>query len=101
MSSRHGECCGPSGQAQLGVRILRGLDAVAGQLAIFHRMATTTTSEHIEVDGVPALLNTLAGALLSVMSFTIDEGQILRIEVLSDPERLTEVSSSSEISCGC
>lgn len=97
MSSRHGECCGPSGQAQLGVRILRGLDAVAGQPAIFHRMATTTTSEHIEVDGVPALLNTLAGALLSVMSFTIDEGQILRIEVLSDPERLAEVSSSSEI----
>ncbi|HWH25365.1 MAG TPA: sigma-70 family RNA polymerase sigma factor [Pseudolysinimonas sp.] len=79
-----------TGAAGGGVRILRGREAVAGQLATFHAMATTRTSEHIDIDGVPSLLNSLDGVPLTVMSFTIDGGQILRIEVLSDPERRTK-----------
>ncbi|MFG1694045.1 hypothetical protein [Nonomuraea sp. NPDC049309] len=52
----------------------------AGRLAAFQRMAAGATSR-------PALVNGLAGRPVSVMSFTIPDGRIAEIGILSDPAR--------------
>jgi RNA polymerase sigma-70 factor (ECF subfamily) len=74
-----------------GMRVLRGREAVAGQAATFHRMATLSTSRPALVNGRAGLVNTVDGALLSVMGFTVTDGRITAIEILSDPERLDAV----------
>ncbi|SEF16093.1 sigma-70 family RNA polymerase sigma factor [Jiangella alba] len=71
-----------------GMRVLSGSEAVSGQAAVFHRMATLATSRPALVNGTAGLVNTLDGELLSVMSLTVTNGRISAIEILSDPERL-------------
>ncbi|GAA3882435.1 RNA polymerase sigma factor SigJ [Saccharothrix violaceirubra] len=77
-----------------GMMVLHGADAVAGRLATFHRMATSTTTRHALVNGTAGLVNTAAGELVSIMSFTIAEGRIVSIDILSDPHRLAELDLS-------
>ncbi|RSN50635.1 MULTISPECIES: RNA polymerase sigma factor SigJ [Actinomadura] len=71
-----------------GMRVLRGREAVAGQAATFHRMATLTTSLPVLVNGTAGLVNTLDGERFSVMSFTVTDDKITAIEILSDRDRL-------------
>ena len=74
-----------------GVRVLRGVDAVAGQLATFHQMATTSRTRHALVNGVAGLVNTVDGDLFSIIGFTVVEEKIAAIDILSDPERLASL----------
>ncbi|MBQ0863784.1 RNA polymerase sigma factor SigJ [Streptomyces sp. RK75] len=74
-----------------GMKVLRGIDSVAGQAATFHRMATASTSRPALVNGMAGLVNTVGGALFSVMSFTVSGEKIVAIDILSDPERLAAV----------
>ncbi|AXB41420.1 RNA polymerase sigma factor SigJ [Amycolatopsis albispora] len=74
-----------------GMRILRGADAVAGQLATFHRMATTATTRPVLINGAAGLVNTIDGDLISIMSFTITGEKIAAIDILSDPGRLPQL----------
>jgi RNA polymerase sigma factor (sigma-70 family) len=74
-----------------GMKVLRGREAVAGQAATFHRMAALSTSRPALVNGTAGLVNTVGGELFSVMSFTVTDGRIAAIEILSDPERLTAI----------
>ncbi|WP_067975690.1 sigma-70 family RNA polymerase sigma factor [Nocardiopsis trehalosi] len=71
-----------------GTRVLRGRAAVLGQAATFHRMATLATSRPARVNGAAGLVNSVDGAVISVMGFTVAGGRITAIEILSDPERL-------------
>ncbi|MGC7095078.1 RNA polymerase sigma factor SigJ [Amycolatopsis lurida] len=71
-----------------GMRTLRGATAVAGQLATFQRMATTATTRTALVNGTAGLLNTIDGELISIISFTVADGKIAAIDILSDPDRL-------------
>ncbi|MGK5554028.1 sigma-70 family RNA polymerase sigma factor [Actinomadura kijaniata] len=71
-----------------GLRVIRGAAAVAGQAAVFQRMATAATTRPALVNGVAGLVNTIGGKPLSVMGFTVADGRIAAIDILSDPERL-------------
>ncbi|WP_129838643.1 RNA polymerase sigma factor SigJ [Streptomyces sp. RFCAC02] len=71
-----------------GMRVLRGIPAVAGQLATFRRMATIATARPVLVNGCAGLVNTVGGELFSIMSFTVTDERIAAIDILSDPDRL-------------
>jgi RNA polymerase sigma-70 factor (ECF subfamily) len=73
------------------MRVLRGIELVSGQAATFHRMATASTSSPALVNGAAGLVNTVDGALFSVMSFTVAGEKITAIDILSDPERLAAI----------
>ncbi|MGW3349765.1 RNA polymerase sigma factor SigJ [Nonomuraea rubra] len=74
-----------------GMKVIRGVAAVAGQLDTFHRMATSSATHPALVNGLAGLVNTIDGRLISVMSFTITDGRIAAIDILSDPERLARL----------
>ncbi|MBN6039058.1 RNA polymerase sigma factor SigJ [Amycolatopsis sp. 195334CR] len=74
-----------------GMRVLRGIDAVAGQLATFQRMATASTIRPALVNGTAGLVNTIDGELISIMSFTVVDARIAEIDILSDPDRLARL----------
>ncbi|MGA4980352.1 sigma-70 family RNA polymerase sigma factor [Streptomyces cinereoruber] len=74
-----------------GLRTIRGAVAVAGQLDTFQRMATAATIRPARVNGEAGLVNTLNGQPLSVMSFTVTDGRIAAIDILSDPVRLADL----------
>ncbi|NRQ33811.1 RNA polymerase sigma factor SigJ [Nonomuraea sp. NN258] len=74
-----------------GLRVLRGSAAVAGRLAVFQRMATGTTTRPALVNGLAGLVNTVDDGLISVMSFTVADGRIAAIDILSDPDRLSRL----------
>jgi RNA polymerase sigma-70 factor (ECF subfamily) len=74
-----------------GMRVLHGAQAVAGQLATFHRMATLSTTRPALVNGVAGLVNTVDGELISIIGFTIADERIVGIDILSDPERLARL----------
>ncbi|RLK61855.1 sigma-70 family RNA polymerase sigma factor [Actinokineospora cianjurensis] len=76
-------------------QVLRGADAVAGRLATFHRMATTTTSRAAVVNGTAGLVNTAGDALVSIMGFTTANGKITGIDILADPDRLAGLDHCS------
>ena len=74
-----------------GMRVLRGARTVAGEAATFQRMATLATSRHALVNGAAGLVNTVEGRLFSIMSFTVVDGRITAIDILSDPDRLSRL----------
>ncbi len=71
-----------------GARVLRGIDAVAGQLATFQRMAALSVTRPALVNGAAGLVNTVEGELVSIMGFTVVAGRVVEIDVLSDLDRL-------------
>ncbi|ADD42978.1 RNA polymerase sigma factor SigJ [Stackebrandtia nassauensis] len=71
------------------VVVLRGRDAVAGQLETFHRMAAIAITRPALVNGTEGQLNFVDGELFSIMSFSVVDGRITEIDILSDAERLS------------
>ncbi|WP_199742266.1 hypothetical protein [Streptomyces triticirhizae] len=51
-------------------------------------MATTAVTHPVLVNGSAGLVNTVRGALFSVMGCTVADGRIAAIDILSDPDRL-------------
>ncbi|MEU4537562.1 RNA polymerase sigma factor SigJ [Streptosporangium sp. NPDC023825] len=74
-----------------GMKVIRGMAAVAGQLATFQRMATGAATHPALVNGLAGLVNTVDGRVFSVMSFTVADGRIATIDILSDPDRLARL----------
>jgi RNA polymerase sigma-70 factor (ECF subfamily) len=74
-----------------GLKVLRGIPAVAGQLATFHRMATASTSRPALVNGAAGLVNLVDGELFSIIGFTITGGRIVAIDILADKVRLANL----------
>ena len=75
-----------------GMKIIRGAVPVAGQAATFQRMATAADTHPALINGLAGLVNTIAGRPISVMSFTITDGKIAAIDILSDPDRLARLN---------
>ncbi|WP_367438122.1 sigma-70 family RNA polymerase sigma factor [Streptomyces celluloflavus] len=71
-----------------GLKAIRGAAAVAGHLGTFQRMATIAVTHPALVNGNAGLVNTIGDELFSVMSFTVADGRIAAIDILSDPGRL-------------
>ncbi|WP_229871986.1 sigma-70 family RNA polymerase sigma factor, partial [Streptomyces longisporoflavus] len=78
-----------------GLRVIRGAAAVAGQLATFQRMATAAATRPVLVNGLAGLVNTIDGQPLSVIGFTVADGKIAAVDILSDPDRLTRLDLAS------
>ncbi|MFI6790777.1 RNA polymerase sigma factor SigJ [Nonomuraea sp. NPDC050383] len=74
-----------------GMQVIRGAAAVAGKLATFQRMATSTATHPAIINGLAGLVNTIDDQLISVMSFTISDSKIATIDILSDPDRLARL----------
>ncbi len=74
-----------------GMQVLRGAEAVAGQLATFQRMATISTTRPALVNGIAGLVNSIDGELVSIMGFTVANDKIVGIDILSDPDRLSRL----------
>ncbi|MDR8407942.1 RNA polymerase sigma factor SigJ [Nonomuraea sp. 3-1Str] len=74
-----------------GMKVIRGAAAVAGKLATFQRMATSTATHPAIINGLAGLVNTIDDQLISVMSFTISDSKIATIDILSDPDRLARL----------
>ncbi|MEV0292959.1 sigma-70 family RNA polymerase sigma factor [Nocardia sp. NPDC050710] len=79
------------GDAGNGLLLLRGDAAVAGNLAVFRRSANASVSHPILLNGAPGLLNTVDGQPISVIAFTIVDGLIVAIDLISDRARLTRI----------
>lgn len=75
-----------------GMKTIQSAAAVAGQLATFHRFATSATSQPVLVNGHAGLVNTVDDEPISVISFTISDGRIAVIDILSDPDRLAQLN---------
>ncbi|KAB8182961.1 sigma-70 family RNA polymerase sigma factor [Nonomuraea phyllanthi] len=74
--------------AGVGLQIVRGAAAVAGQAASFRRQVSAAVGHPALVNGVAGLVNTIDGRPVSVMSFVIAGGRIVAIDILADHDRL-------------
>jgi hypothetical protein len=70
-----------------GLRVVRGVAAVSGQLGTFHRMAPAAPARPALVDGLAGLVASVDGWVVSVLGFTVAEGRIAAIDIWSDPGR--------------
>jgi RNA polymerase sigma factor (sigma-70 family) len=74
-----------SGPLRPGV-VIRGAAAVAGQALSFARL--TPFARPALVNGAAGVVAATRGRPISVMAFTITDGKIVAIDILTDPERL-------------
>ena len=68
---------------------VRGADHVARRAQSFSRLGLLRLP--VLVNGAAGLVCTLDGKLYSVMAFTIRGGKIAQIDILADPERLSQL----------
>ncbi|MEV6769797.1 sigma-70 family RNA polymerase sigma factor [Nocardia sp. NPDC051030] len=79
-----------------GMRVFRGSHAVAGLATTFQRMARLYAAHHAVVNGAAGLVNTSSdGVVRSVFAFTIVNGRITTMDLLSDPARLEGIDASA------
>ena len=76
----------------------RGARPVARQALAFSQRAKDAQSGF--VNGLPAILVTPRGRLFTVITFTITSGKIVAIDVIADPERLSQLMIESASSPG-
>jgi RNA polymerase sigma factor (sigma-70 family) len=72
--------------------VVRGRQAVAEGAMTFARLAELTRPTL--VDGAPAAIAVTAGRLVSVATFTVSDGRITALDILTDPERLDRLAPS-------
>ncbi|MFI7707211.1 nuclear transport factor 2 family protein [Nonomuraea sp. NPDC049480] len=74
--------------AEGGIQTFRGAAAVAGQARAYQRH---TTTRQVLVNGAVGLVSMENGQPRGLLSFTIADGKIIAIDILSDPERLARL----------
>jgi RNA polymerase sigma-70 factor (ECF subfamily) len=77
---------------------LRGAGPVTRQALAFSHRAKDAQSGF--VNGLPAILVTPRGRLLTVITFTITNGKIVAIDVIADPQRLGQLIIETRSSPG-
>lgn len=76
-----------------GSTIVRGAAAIAGQAALHRRPGIE--SRFAVVNGGPGIVATLAGRPTAVLAFTVADGLIVEVDILTDPERLAALDLPS------
>src|SRR5215218_847602 len=71
-------------------RVVRGAPAVAEQALTFARLAPFARIEPALVNGAAGVVVFVHGRPFSVMGFTVKSGKIVEIDILADPERLSQ-----------
>ena len=69
--------------------VIRGASAVAGRALTFTRLSPYVRP--ILVNGAAGVVVAPGGRPFAVMAFTVTDGKIVEIDVLADPERLSEI----------
>ncbi|MEU6298873.1 sigma-70 family RNA polymerase sigma factor [Streptomyces erythrochromogenes] len=72
--------------------VRRGAAEVASQAITFARFAQA--ARPVLVNGLPGVLALAEGRAMSVMAFTIRDGRITALDILTDPERLARIDVS-------
>jgi RNA polymerase sigma factor (sigma-70 family) len=79
-------------------RVVRGARVVAEQASLYRRNAPTTLAiQEVTVNGGPGLLSSLDGRPVSLLGFTIAEGQIVELDIIADRDRLDRLDVSALI----
>jgi ketosteroid isomerase-like protein len=73
-------------------KLVRGAAAIAGQ-ATRHR-APGLQARFATVNGGPGVLGTVDGRVTSVLAFTVANGLIIQVDILTDPQRLAALNLS-------
>jgi RNA polymerase sigma-70 factor (ECF subfamily) len=74
-----------------GMRTINGAAAVARQAPNFQRFSTSYVLEPVTVNGAVGFLGIQNRRPRSVVSFTITNGKIAAIDILSDPDRIAQL----------
>ncbi|MFB6810573.1 sigma-70 family RNA polymerase sigma factor [Streptomyces sp. NPDC056387] len=69
--------------------VRRGATQVASQAITFARFAAA--ARPVLVNGLPGVLALAEGKPLSVMAFTVKDGKVVALDILTDPERLARI----------
>ncbi|MGC5221198.1 sigma-70 family RNA polymerase sigma factor [Micromonospora sp. DT81.3] len=69
-----------------GTRTIEGARDIVAQAALAARLAAHSTP--VLIGGLPGVAAVLAGRVVSLMAFDVDEDRIIGLHVLADPERL-------------
>ncbi|MGW7456099.1 RNA polymerase subunit sigma-70, partial [Streptomyces sp. NPDC054787] len=67
----------------------RGAAAVASQAITFARIAEA--ARPVLVNGTPGVVAMAQGRVVSVMAFTVRDGRITALDILTDPDRLARL----------
>ncbi|MEU4126617.1 sigma-70 family RNA polymerase sigma factor [Streptomyces virginiae] len=81
------------GGAQLPSPVRRGAAEVASQAITFARFAEA--ARPVLVNGLPGVVALAEGRAMSVMAFTVRDGRIIALDILTDPERLGRIDLSA------
>jgi|SRR6185312_13402772 RNA polymerase sigma-70 factor (ECF subfamily) len=71
-------------------RHVQGAEAVAGQ-ALFWEQQADLTLRRVLVNGIPGVVAIRNGKPFSVGAFTVEDGKIVEIDFLADPERVARL----------
>ncbi|MFD9369905.1 sigma-70 family RNA polymerase sigma factor [Streptomyces sp. NPDC060020] len=72
--------------------VRRGAAEVASQAITFARFAAA--AHPVLVNGLPGVVAVADGRAISVMAFTIQDGRVTALDILTDPERLARIDLS-------
>ncbi|MBB5935288.1 sigma-70 family RNA polymerase sigma factor [Streptomyces zagrosensis] len=87
-----------SGAVPVGTsREIHGSAAVAGQALTFARHASASASVPVLVNGAAGVLSLVDGKPRSLLSFTVRDGQVTRIDILADQARIARLDLASFI----
>lgn len=73
--------------------VRRGATDVASNAVMFARFAAA--AHPVFVNGFPGVLAMAEGKPLSLMAFTVKDGKIVALDILTDPERLARIDLGS------
>jgi RNA polymerase sigma-70 factor (ECF subfamily) len=76
-----------------GSKLVRGAAQVAGQAAQYRSPALR--SRFAVVNGGPGIMSTIDGRTVAVLAFTVDDGLIVEIDILADPDRLAALDTTA------
>jgi RNA polymerase sigma factor (sigma-70 family) len=77
-----------------GTIVVRGAGEVAGRATMAARPRPEARAHPAVIDGVPGILVMVSGRPVMVMAFTVADGAITAIRMMSDPDRLAQVVPS-------
>jgi RNA polymerase sigma factor (sigma-70 family) len=72
-------------------KLVRGAAAIAGQ-AMRYRATAAFLARFATVNGRPGILGTVDGRVISVLAFTVANGLIVEVDILTDPGRLAALN---------
>jgi RNA polymerase sigma factor (sigma-70 family) len=76
-------------------KLVRGAAAIAGQ-AMRYRATATFLAHFATVNAGPGIIGTVDGRTTSVLAFTVANGLIAQVDILTDPQRLAALNLSPE-----